>query len=75
MRKILSNDGISRVPMSAIRRFAREVAKKFNPEKIILFGSYAYGRHCLAFTECFAAPIHQGGRSSYRTFPFVTISV
>ena len=31
------------VPMSAIRRFAREVAKKFSPEKIILFGSYAYG--------------------------------
>src|SRR5687768_13841293 len=31
------------VPMSAIRRFAREVARKFSPEKIILFGSYAYG--------------------------------
>lgn len=31
------------VPMSAIRRFAREVAEKFEPEKIILFGSYAYG--------------------------------
>jgi predicted nucleotidyltransferase len=31
------------VPMAAIRRFAREVAVKFQPEKIILFGSYAYG--------------------------------
>ena len=31
------------VPMSAIRRFARQVAKQFQPEKIILFGSYAYG--------------------------------
>ena len=31
------------VPMSVIRRFARQVAKRFNPEKIILFGSYAYG--------------------------------
>lgn len=31
------------VPMSAIRRFAREVAEKFQPDKIILFGSYAYG--------------------------------
>jgi uncharacterized protein len=31
------------VPMAAIRRFAREVAEKFQPEKIILFGSYAYG--------------------------------
>src|SRR5438552_5894109 len=31
------------VPMSAIRRFARMVAAQFRPEKIILFGSYAYG--------------------------------
>lgn len=31
------------VPMSVIRRFAREVAERFRPEKIILFGSYAYG--------------------------------
>jgi predicted nucleotidyltransferase len=26
-----------------IRRFARQVAEKFHPDKIILFGSYAYG--------------------------------
>src|SRR5437868_9646696 len=31
------------VPVSAIRRFARQVADQFQPEKIILFGSYAYG--------------------------------
>jgi predicted nucleotidyltransferase len=31
------------IPMSAIRRYARAVAAKFQPEKIILFGSYAYG--------------------------------
>jgi predicted nucleotidyltransferase len=31
------------VPLSAIRRFARQIAKRFKPEKIILFGSYAYG--------------------------------
>ncbi len=31
------------VPMSAIRRYARAVAAQFRPEKIILFGSYAYG--------------------------------
>ena len=31
------------IPMSAIRRFARQVAERFGPEKIILFGSYAYG--------------------------------
>jgi predicted nucleotidyltransferase len=32
------------VPMSAIRRFAREVGERFHPDKIILFGSHAYGR-------------------------------
>ena len=31
------------VPKAVIRRFAREVAEKFQPEKIILFGSHAYG--------------------------------
>jgi uncharacterized protein len=31
------------IPLSAIQRFARQVAEKFQPEKIILFGSYAYG--------------------------------
>jgi len=30
-------------PMSAIKRFARQIAERFQPEKIILFGSYAYG--------------------------------
>jgi predicted nucleotidyltransferase len=32
------------VPRSVIRRFARDVAEQFHPEKIILFGSHAYGR-------------------------------
>src|ERR1700732_3482508 len=31
------------VPMAVIRRFARQVAERFAPERIILFGSYAYG--------------------------------
>src|SRR5436190_11647871 len=31
------------IPMAAIRRFARQIAEKFHPDKIILFGSYAYG--------------------------------
>src|SRR5262245_25570281 len=31
------------VPMRLIRRFARQVAERFQPEKIILFGSHAYG--------------------------------
>jgi predicted nucleotidyltransferase len=29
--------------MRAIRKFARQVAERFQPDKIILFGSYAYG--------------------------------
>src|SRR6266571_5411326 len=32
------------VPMAMIRRFARDVAERFQPEKIILFGSHAYGQ-------------------------------
>src|ERR1700736_5718766 len=31
------------IPLSAIRRFARQIAEKFHPDKIILFGSYAFG--------------------------------
>jgi hypothetical protein len=27
------------IPLSAIRRFARQIAELFHPEKIILFGS------------------------------------
>jgi len=31
------------VTVRAIRKLAREIAERFQPEKIILFGSYAYG--------------------------------
>jgi len=31
------------VPINAIRRFAHAVAERFHPDKIILFGSHAYG--------------------------------
>jgi predicted nucleotidyltransferase len=31
------------VPRSAIRRFARQIVERFAPQRIILFGSYAYG--------------------------------
>lgn len=31
------------IPLSAIRRFVRRIAEQFRPERIILFGSYAYG--------------------------------
>jgi predicted nucleotidyltransferase len=32
------------IPLAAIRRFARQIAERFHPEKIILFGSYVYGQ-------------------------------
>jgi predicted nucleotidyltransferase len=32
------------VPLAAIQRFSRRIAKRFRPCKIILFGSYAYGK-------------------------------
>jgi uncharacterized protein len=32
------------IPLSAIRRYARQIAERFHPDKIILFGSYAYGQ-------------------------------
>jgi uncharacterized protein len=31
------------IPMRVIRRYARAIAEAFHPDKIILFGSYAYG--------------------------------
>ena len=31
------------IPMRLIRRYARAIAEEFKPDKIILFGSHAYG--------------------------------
>ena len=31
------------IPLSAIRRYARQIAAMFHPEQVILFGSYARG--------------------------------
>src|SRR5437870_13892336 len=31
------------IPMRVIRRYARAIAEEFQPDRIILFGSYAYG--------------------------------
>lgn len=33
-----------RIPMKTIRALANHIAKKYNPEEIILFGSHAYGK-------------------------------
>jgi predicted nucleotidyltransferase len=32
------------IPMAAIRRYARQIDETFHPDKIILFGSSAYGQ-------------------------------
>jgi uncharacterized protein len=34
----------SAVPMSVIRRYALQIAECFHPDKILLFGSHAYGK-------------------------------
>jgi predicted nucleotidyltransferase len=33
----------AKIPMRVIRRYARAIAEEFHPDKILLFGSYAYG--------------------------------
>jgi predicted nucleotidyltransferase len=33
-----------RVPRAAIRKYVRQVVEKFHPERVILFGSHAYGK-------------------------------
>ena len=37
-------DKCHRIPTRAIRAVAKQIAGEFQPEKIILFGSYAYGK-------------------------------
>jgi predicted nucleotidyltransferase len=55
------------IPMRAIRRYARAIAEKFHPDKIILFGSFAYGRphedSDVDLLVIMRAP-HQGARAS-----------
>ena len=35
---------MNKITRSIIRRYANQIAKQFHPNKIILFGSYAYGK-------------------------------
>ncbi|HET9429779.1 MAG TPA: nucleotidyltransferase domain-containing protein [Chitinophagaceae bacterium] len=35
---------MEKITQKAISSFARQVARQFKPQKIILFGSYAYGK-------------------------------
>jgi predicted nucleotidyltransferase len=32
------------IPLAAIRRLVRQIAERFHPDQVILFGSYAYGQ-------------------------------
>jgi uncharacterized protein len=45
MRKTLPTSALSlrRKILPAVRRLARQIAELFHPDRIILFGSYAYG--------------------------------
>jgi predicted nucleotidyltransferase len=36
--------GHRRIPLRKIRAVVKKIANKFDPEKVILFGSYAYGK-------------------------------
>jgi predicted nucleotidyltransferase len=42
--KIVRCDCSPNIPMAVIRRYARQIVERFRPDKIILFGSYAYGQ-------------------------------
>jgi predicted nucleotidyltransferase len=33
-----------RIPRAAIRKYVRQVVQRFHPQKVILFGSHAYGK-------------------------------
>jgi predicted nucleotidyltransferase len=43
-RQPFKSNGHRRIPMRAIRAVVKQIANKFYPEQIILFGSYAYGK-------------------------------
>lgn len=41
-RRVISP--VEKISKRSIQAFARKIAKEFKPQKIILFGSYAYGK-------------------------------
>src|SRR5262245_33754126 len=69
------------VPMRAIRCFARQVAEKFHPEKIILFGSYAYGTpHVDSDVDILVVmptwnQLHQAAKISYTIDPPFSLDI
>src|SRR5260221_10693994 len=43
LRRVTTRRGKNLVPMAAIRRLTQQIAERFQPDEIILFGSYIYG--------------------------------
>ncbi|MBI5304788.1 MAG: nucleotidyltransferase domain-containing protein [Chloroflexi bacterium] len=43
-KRVHPNGDRRRVPVRQVRAVVKQIAALFNPEKIILFGSYAYGK-------------------------------
>ena len=41
--KLAQSEGRRREALGQIKQFSEQIAREFKPEKIILFGSYAYG--------------------------------
>lgn len=41
--KVLNVNERRRIPIQAIRAVVKQIAEKFQPDQVILFGSYAYG--------------------------------
>ncbi len=42
-KKVVKVNGRHRIPAREIRAVVKKIADRFQPEKVILFGSYAYG--------------------------------
>ncbi len=42
--KMVHRRKVTRIPRREITTMAKRIAEKFDPERIILFGSYAYGK-------------------------------
>jgi len=40
---MVTQNSAPRISMQTIRSMVKEIARRYNPEQIILFGSYAYG--------------------------------
>src|SRR5438034_5826050 len=50
------------ITMAAIQRYARQIAEHFKPEKIILFGSFAYGEpHADSDVDRLRTPVRLDG--------------